>query len=252
MKSKFNFSVMAAMFAILPAATFVACDKDDDTDSGAIANNTIVAAVNNGSSYSGQIDAVKAIIGTYEKFDSETGTYVWTGDYETGSGLYVNGGFTLKLQETVADKYLLSIFEDEAMPSGGITISNPNVKRRSVTICAYKADVETGGVFNYHTADETWYGTLLYVNGDVSLTGSTTDDDGESTYIEKYNVHLKKGWNMVYGKEVEKESSSEFELTTTVPTGLQWYFYDDGDSKSQQATASASLKKRLQAFGRTR
>ncbi|MDR1673008.1 MAG: hypothetical protein LBS09_06070 [Bacteroidales bacterium] len=249
MKSKFNFSMMAAMFAILSVATFVACDKDDDTDSGAIADNTIVAAVNNGSSYSGQIDAVKAIVDADEEYDSETGTYVLTG-YEAGSAPYVNGGFTLKLQATVADKYLGPMFDDEDEEIPGITISNPNVKVNSTIILAYKADVLTGLLY-YRTADETWDGILLYANGDISITGSTTDDDGESTYIEKYNVHLKKGWNMIYGKEVEKESGYEYELTSTAPTGLQWYFYDSDNSKSQQATAGASLKKRLQAFGVT-
>jgi hypothetical protein len=251
MKSKFNFSMMAAMFAILPAATFVACDKDDDKDSGAIANNTIVAAVNNGSSYSGQIDAVKALVGADEEFDFETGTYVWTGGYEVGSTPYVNGGFTLKLQETVADKYLDPMFEDEEIPSG-LTVSNPNVMENSTIILAYKADVLTG-ILNYRTADETWYGELLYVNGDVSTTGSFTEVDDGLTYIAKYNLHLKKGWNMAYGKYNRDDHVYEFELTTTVPAGLQWYFasYDDV-GKSQQATAGASLKKRLQAFGRTR
>jgi hypothetical protein len=55
-------------------------------------------------------------------------------------------------------------------------------------------------------------------------------------------------------KKVKKSDQVyEYESTTTIPAaGLQWYFHDGDDSKSQQATAGASLKKRLQAFGKTR
>jgi hypothetical protein len=214
-------------------------DRDDDEKNGSIPDNTIIATVENGSNLNGKVDSVMAMI-VYQKSNGGLDYYV------VASAPYSNSGFILKLPENVNDSYLgigISRFIDIL---DGITVSNPNVKiGAAMFIDAYKAGDNTG--YFYHGIAD-WKSMLMYVNGDLSITGSDTNtgtlnleyhEDGLTggtyTYTYKYNVHLKKGWNMVYTKTVNEESAekgnytikNEYEATTTVPSGTKWYFVDN-------------------------
>jgi hypothetical protein len=237
---KRNF-LMMALVCLFTVVAISSCKKDDDDD-GSI-GNTLTVTVENGSSLNEKIDAVKVEI-EYGKLSS----YDWD-TYEATNAPYSNGGFTLTLPETVSDTYL------EAFDAGdfeeGITVSNFNVKTGYAYIEAYKADDNTG--FFYHgtgTADEDWEGELVYSNGDVSITGSYTDtydwedSDGvhTETYTEKYNVHLKKGWNRVYEKDTEKGNNTyEEETTTTVPSGAKWYYFDYSSKSLSSRVSKVSI-----------
>jgi hypothetical protein len=191
-----------------------------------VTNDTIITAiVENGSSLNGKVDTVKAE-SEYEKSNEDWDYYLFA------SAPYSNGGFTLKLPKDVSDLYLSALSEAEFPDS--ITVSNRNVKVGQVDLSAYMSNYQTGA-FYHGTID--WFSVLMYANGDVSITGSHTytetyDLDGDDlpetyTYIEKDNVHLKKGWNMVYMRETVKENNTyEDEVTTTVPSDAKWYFID--------------------------
>ncbi|MDR1584027.1 MAG: hypothetical protein LBS55_12375 [Prevotellaceae bacterium] len=231
---KRNF-LMMAFVSLFTVVAISSCNKDDDDDGkeGGNIDNTITATVEHGNSYNGKIDSVKAKI-----YPPKKNSYLVT--LVAASTNYSNGGFTLKLPETVSDTYLSAFDDDNFYVDNGITISNRNVKISQTYIEAYKAN-DVVGEFYYGTADWYWYGRPTYSNGDVSITGSMTeehnsDGDGDGvdethTYTTKFNIHLKKGWNMVYGKEGEYEE----EYTTTAPSGAKWYYEDyyESDTSSQ-------------------
>jgi hypothetical protein len=190
------------------------------TSSSSNIEGILTVTVEDGSSFNGKIDSVK--VGIYG--EEEDSYYVMT------SAPYSNGGFTLNLPETVSDTYLSELGD----LGDSITVSNLEVKGAIVNIRAYKADDDIGRF--YHgtgTADEDWESDLMYSNSDVSITGSDTstsnweDSDGvhTDTYIKKYNVHLKKGWNIVYSRETEKGNNThEEEKTTIAPSDAKWYY----------------------------
>jgi hypothetical protein len=208
------------------AALASSCKKDDEENSGGggstSAAYTVTAQVENGNSYNAQIDSVKMLI---YKYVEETGEIELVSTI--ASAAYHNGGFTLKLPATVSNAYL-SELGAVGLGAGldGITISNPSVKTTSGTaIVAYKSG-EQAGNFIYSAATLfVGQGQYVYANGDVSLTGSVTDSDTYGMAM-KYNVQLKKGWNMVYTKL--NMNSMEFEMTTQEPSGLKWRYYPGG------------------------
>jgi hypothetical protein len=206
MKSKSKF-LWAALMSLMLMAVFNSCEKedDDDTGGGVVSNNTITAKVENGSDYNEEINLVKALIVTGERRNPQTGQYEWAG-HEVGSGSYSKGGFTLKLSASVEDQYL-EYLEDE-FPDG-LTISDPDVKIAFVTIVAYDESGAEIGSFELYSED--YEGILLYADGNVSITGTSADEE-EMTY----NLQLKKGWNTVYGNDDR--------ITTQTPAGLKWYF----------------------------
>jgi hypothetical protein len=223
MKKKFSIMAFVSLFTVVALCS---CSKDDNGDdnggSGGIHNNTIIASVEDGNSYDGEIDVVKALVITGED------SHGWTG-YEAASSTYSNGGFKLNLTATVSDEYLGGEFKN--IPDG-ITVNNPNVKTEWGLVIAYKSDRQIGE-FYYGKDCESY---LMYANGDLSITGSYTDYDGD---LEKYNVHLKKGWNMVYEMDTEtKDGKEEYEVTTQAPVGSKWYY----DAYSSYYKSSVSHK----------
>ncbi|MDR1680341.1 MAG: hypothetical protein LBS12_00955 [Prevotellaceae bacterium] len=218
MKKNFLMTALVSLFTVVAISS---CNKDDDDDDqGGGIDNTITATVENGSSLNGKIDLVEVVV--YR----ENGI-----SHAVASAPYSNGGFTLTLPETVGDMYL-DAFED--MPVT-MTVSDYNVKTSQADIRASKAGVKTG--WFYHGTPE-WAGILIYSTGDVSVTGTSTDtytydanEDGvNETYTEiwKYDVQLKKGWNMMYIKEIEKGNNTiECENNSIVPSGAKWYYEED-------------------------
>jgi hypothetical protein len=228
---KKNFLKMAVV-SLFVVVALCSCDKDEEeneNNGGVIQGNTVSVAVENGSAYSGKIDAVKALIVTGEKstLDPETNRYYyyWTG-HEMATAAYNNGTFTLSLPETLSDEYLDDEFIEElldtdngALPKG-VTASNSQLKGEWVKILAYRSGKEVG---EFYYATEECESNLLYADRDISITGIHTETDGD---VNKYSLHLKRGWNMIYEKDTEKGNSTEYELTTTAPAGVKW-IYDE-------------------------
>jgi hypothetical protein len=143
-----------------------------------------------------------------------------------GRATLADGKLTLRLNTTVADEYLNAlsdVFEDD------VKVSNKNVKIGLANVYAYKSS-STIGRFYYGTGveEEDGGGLLVYANGDVSITYTRTDteteDDGDKIY---FNVHLKKGWNIMYQKVVVDDAKDEEydEITTVTPSGAaKWYY----------------------------
>ncbi|MDR1199709.1 MAG: hypothetical protein LBK94_11990 [Prevotellaceae bacterium] len=207
MKKKFFMMAFVSLFAV---AALCSCSKDDENENetGAI-QNIITAAVENGASYSEIIDTVKAEVEDY-----------YGSDAIIARAPYTNGGFTLTLPASLSAQYLSAA---DYIPQG-ITVSNPNVKGGSVGLYAYKSGFEAG---EFYYGTNNCMGQLIYVDGDVIITGSSTVTYG-ATFTIKINVHLKEGWNMVYAKLTPKANDSyETELTIKVPAGAKWHFDSD-------------------------
>jgi hypothetical protein len=208
MKNIFTLMILAAAIA------FAACGEDeggkgDDGGSSAIPNNTVTVAVENGASYSGEIDTVKLVI--------ERG-----GMHVIASFPYSGGNFTITLPASVDDEYLDPMDMDD-LPSG-ITTSNRDVKGGAAYLYAYKSGQLVGDIYRGTAQSERYfYGYLLYLAGDVSITGTGTDGD----YTTEYRVNGKKGWNMWYTTRGTNLTSRL--VTTEAPTGAKWYFleYDE-------------------------
>jgi hypothetical protein len=209
-------TVFVCLFTV---AVICSCKKDDDNENGGNGiskDNTITATVVNGLSF--DADVVKLEI-DYEKSNGEWDVYV------VENAHYVDGGFILHLPEKVDDMYL-SIPEEDEEFYDNVTVSNRNVKYSMCYLCAYKSDDYAG--YFYHGIGD-WRSSLVYANGYLDITGSYTEtDDYSYTTVYKYNVHLKKGWNMVYDVDRSNgNNTSEYEVTSTAPLGAEWCF-DEG------------------------
>jgi hypothetical protein len=202
MKKRFFRTAFVCLFAVVALCS---CNKDDNNgnngSTSVIVNNTITATVEYGSSYKDKVDSVIAII------DGN--------NYKTANSVYNDGKFTLKLLSPIGDTLLGKFFND-SIPAGVIE-SDTTVKTGDVHIHAHKAGKRSGTF--YHGTTE-WTSRLVYSNKNVTITGSTTRDD---KHTEKYDVNLKKGWNIVYEKDIDKGDS---EITTQMPDNAKWYYED--------------------------
>jgi hypothetical protein len=213
---KKNFKMMAFV-CLFTVAALISCSKDDDNngaDSGAI-SNVLTVVVENGSNHNSMIDVVKLL------------AFGTNGEDVLAESDYTDGRFTLNLPNPLGSQYLNPV--GDIAPYSGITVSNRNVKIGDAALCAFKENEETG---YFYTASGNWEGELVYVDGDVSITGTYSDTEEEDgvTYTEtiRYNMNLKKGWNIFYSKSTEDGNTETTEITTTVPAGVKWYFYSYG------------------------
>ncbi|MDR2130838.1 MAG: hypothetical protein LBP56_06715 [Odoribacteraceae bacterium] len=210
MKKHFSMMVFVSLFT---AVALCSCGKDDDDGPSGAFDGAVVVAVQNGSSYSSKVDSVKVLIVTGENYDQETGSYSWAGP-TVAKAAYNGGNFTFQLPATVSSTYLDVLFDN---PPAGVSISDSKVKTAIARVLAYK-EGEQVGEFYYSTGE--WTTIFVYVNGDLSVTGTATDDTGDGgQYTSKFNAHLKQGWNKLY---VQADENKE-EQTTKTPAGtLKW------------------------------
>ncbi|MDR1273713.1 MAG: hypothetical protein LBK12_04110 [Odoribacteraceae bacterium] len=200
--------IMASTLAIAAfAVTTISCGKDDDDEPNgeAIQNNAITIVVENGGGYG--MNFVGSLAGCVVKLEVGSQTLAET--------LFGVNGFTLKLPASV-DASLL----DEIGRGGilqGLTVSNPKVKMVTTWLRTYQSEERVGEF--YHGVGE-WKGYAVYADGNVNITGSFTDNAGKWTF----NAQLKKGWNVLYEKMIEKENrnENEYEAVTRVPEGASW------------------------------
>jgi hypothetical protein len=210
MKRNFLKTAFVCLFTVVALSS---CEKDDDkNDPGGITDNTLTVVVENGNSYNTRIDEVKA-----EIFEDDEPILTLT------SAEYKNGGFTLTLPEDVSSRYLESF--DDNIPDG-VKVSNKNVKMGFMSLEAYKSNDNVG---YFYLGSEDCEGEFVYVDGDLSITGTVTSTDNwwgeEVTEIIKYSINLKRGWNTVYFYGTMNGDTYNSECTTTAPAGAKWYFY---------------------------
>jgi hypothetical protein len=209
MKRRVLEMALVSLFAII---AFSSCEKDDDGNGGnsIVKDNTITAEVEDGSDYDDLIDEVRV---------SFMGS-----NYKTAGFDFINGGFVLELDPEVDDQYLTTLENRLDIPedAGGVKVSNRKVKIEIGQIEAYGSRSYRVGSIFHGTKD--WEGILTYANGDVDVTGSVTGKEEDYTFTLKYNLHLKKGWNMMYEKETESKNNESVEYTSQVPSGARWYF----------------------------
>jgi hypothetical protein len=209
-----NFRKGIAVVAICLAGVtvFSGCDKDGNGRIGGNASKITATNVINSSS---QIATVKAEI-------------YWETSTDWGSDAiaqvpYKDNGFTLELPATVLDKYLYLLAED--VPDG-ITISDKTAKcNMTIDIKAYDNKANNIGGF-YLSNGESAYAMWAYVDKNVTIKGEY-EESGRIFY--KYNMDLKKGWNVVYiNSSTDKSVYERITITTQKLSGVNfsWYFLD--------------------------
>ena len=227
----------------LTSAVFYSCDKDDDKGGNTL--KITATGVVNGSD---QITTVKAII----YLEDSDGVDVMA------QAAYKNNGFTLELPATIDVKYLNSIGDFGDIQT--ITISNKDAKVLFwEDIYGYDKDGNEIGYFYLLEGNENsgYYTSWMYADRNLTITGEIKDVDEYSTYIEKYDLQLKKGWNVVYDSYVESVDGSGKEVdtysyTTKKPAGVNysWIFYSyEEDFRSAKVDAK-SVEKNRSAFSK--
>jgi len=235
MKNK-KFYALSVVACFCAGIVFTGCNKDDDPVYSSI--TSINAKVENGTMY--DFDKVKAVM--YNDHDEE--------EFVVAEGNYTNGGFLINLPETVDQRYLSPMIEqdgEELFPEW-LTISDPSVMGGGISLEGYKSGSYQGDFYYMNMTQSeslTNYSlsmseaTFLYVDKNVTLKGSHTETErieGIQVPIKfSANAPLKKGWNILYltvnmtikisGTQISANGTTT--ITTKNPGGLKWYYEDD-------------------------
>ncbi len=139
---------------------------------------------------------------------------------------YVDKSFKLTL--TTPDDSQLEEFPP-APPESTIEVSDWSARTTFVVeIEGRNASGEYIDDFWYETDDFRIYAQYMYADKDVDITGTLVKSDAYGTYSEKYDVHLKKGWNLTYYEEGFGEATGVYicHMYTELPAGkmLRWDF----------------------------
>jgi len=241
MKKRFlNFGLFLALG--LTTAVFNSCDKDDNNDGSTNDGNASKITATNVINGSTQIKTVKAL-------------FYWESDDDYGSDAiaqapYQNNGFTLELPATVGAKYLETIDEDDLE---GISVSDKNSKLFFVNdLRGYNEDDDEVGYFylEEENDDSEHYTSWIYVDRDVTIKGEYNEiyEEYDAEYIGKYDLTLKKGWNIVYDSNTDSYKNGRYvysyTYTSKKPTGVSytWYFYEDDHAYGSASVALKSAK----------
>jgi len=218
---------------ICSAIVLTGCNKNDNSSGGgAISTNVKVV---NGSSYS--FDKVKAVM--YYGNDYE---------YVVDETNYSNGGFSINLPATIDNTYLLPVIDvdEDDQSLSWATVSDNTAVGNGINIEGYESGSYMGD-FYYGTASQNQTstsisvymseGTYIYVDKNVTITGSTTEtdvSDGLTVNVKStINATLKKGWNIMYytisisANGNDGIANGTLSITTKDPGGLKWYYEDD-------------------------
>ncbi|MDR1199265.1 MAG: hypothetical protein LBK94_09705 [Prevotellaceae bacterium] len=222
MKKLLTVTCICAGFAL------AGCSNDDD--STPTSQDFIIDArnVENGNSYTAQIDSVKAVV-NYEEHYTPDDEFYATYDVFASTN-YVNGGFMMTLPAKVDSKYLSGFYHPDF---DDLTVSDMNAKYISIQpseqIFASKSGKLTGKFFYGNRIDDNnrIYVIYVYVDRDVVINGSRTYEVGYFDQTDIFdNVILKKGWNEIYESSTHDYDTkvSESVSTNTKPNGLKWSF----------------------------
>lgn len=211
-KSVFSFFSFVLFLSVL-SASFTACNKDDDDGDSSTVGSKITATVSGVGS--GQVDTVVLYYSAHATYEL------------IAKAAFKNNGFTMELPETLPSRYLETLKND--MPAG-VAISDASAKGCfNTSIRALKNDSFVGDIeyLNFSGKEEDYktgaaYVELVFVDRDVTITGTDTNDD----YTQQYNCNLKKGWNYIADVYKGEDSNKKdiYEATTSLPGGLKWYF----------------------------
>lgn len=203
---KMKKTLLLASVSLLAASTFWACnkDKDKDKDGGESSLTQLVIS-----------DVVTEFPDMLLRTDSIK-LIVWDTDNQTNvvlsSAAYTDGKATLNLPASLDDKFLGKLEGDpKQFAFNRSNMSNPDVKGGGVSLRS-----SSYGTFYHGTTDKKWRGNLIYINGNLTVTGTATIDDGK--YTLKYSIDAKKGWNIFYWQDDDNPA----EITTQPPTGAKW------------------------------
>jgi hypothetical protein len=263
MKAKNIFAIMT-MAAVVGTTAMVACSKKsgDPVPNPFVPNADgtlpVTVAVENGTTYSSQIDSVK--IGGW--VDNKGDVYLTTVPY-------VSGGFSFTLPATVAAANLSPYFDDNDLDDmEGLTISNKNVKAFAVDFLhAYKnGNPNYVGYFEYEGEsgdldEKAGTGTFMkeieaefvYVDADCNISGSAKVDFSElEGGTLNASVSLKKGWNVLYEiveyKNIKWQAGGDptfdFVMTsTTAPqSGVKWTYTPNSNFESGKISRGLGVK----------
>jgi hypothetical protein len=67
--------------------------------------------------------------------------------------------------------------------------------------------------------DDDNFAILIYVDKNVTMTGTGTYTSGGNTYTRKYNCSLKTGWNYIFAS---MSGTTETYTTGAAPSGYKW------------------------------
>ena len=141
-------------------------------------------------------------------------------DWETTADV-VNGKFTLTLP-VPANKYLEDI-DDEA-PEGA-TITPSDAKWAYARFYLKKAS-QIGRIVLYYEGTTSYVVvSYMYVDKDMSITGTYSEEDDGDVFIFTYNAKLKKGWNAFIATYIEAKNGDYLCTVTAngnIPSGARW------------------------------
>ena len=190
----------------LSMLVFAGCRKEEIETPPTLVNNVITAKVEKGKNYDSVFKTVKA------------NTVYLPENYVVAFGLYVDGGFSLTLPESIDFGRLLPITNEFAF--SGATISNHSARVLMISIDGYDSDDNKVDYFVYKHKSANIIGYLIYVDRDVKITGS----DG----YNMYNMDIKKGWNMAFNKNNGYGYQTN-NFTNVDQTNYRWYRNRDLD-----------------------
>lgn len=225
----------------LTTTVFNSCEKDDDFDGGTTDVNTSKITATNVINGTTKIKTVKAL--AYWVSDDED-----NGIDTIAQAPYQNNGFTLELPATLGAKYLEPLNEVDLE---GFFVSDRNFKSHILygLIGYNEEDDKIGHFFLEEENDDSEHYTFwIYVDRDVTIKGEYNEvDDG---YIIKYDLSLKKGWNIVYHSQTESYENGRdlysYTISNNKPSGVNytWNFYDNyAYSSARVALKSAKNSK---------
>ena len=223
---------LIAVFAV--SVVITSCDKGDNVPATSIVNNNISVTV---SDVDPEVTNVKLLVNSEINidwfWDEEAGKIIGTTTSVTGeeiaSGSFINGKLSMNLPATVDSKCLTPMYDDMEVPAG-VSMSNNNVEGTGgVFLVGYDKDENVSGLFFYGKLDEKTrqiiMAALIYVDNDVIITGTYSNNDEIIKSTITYDCNFKKGWNFMY---VLISGDGEGRLigrtTTENPGGLKWVF----------------------------
>ena len=227
MKKFFAFNLFAAAM-IAAAVSFVGCDPPGG--GGITPYGETVTVV-------GDMTQISGTIANIEDLDGIDGLSLRLIDWEDVEGsremapvvlsstaIAADGSFTLSLPATMKTKNMYPVSEELDAP--GVTISNPDVLLGGGDLYIYSGETRVGHVnyegYHYTASSETDVDAgLVFVSGNVTATGS----GGESGERYVYDISLKGGWNWNYLVEEYTDDEDIMTVTTTLPAGVEMFFY---------------------------
>jgi len=173
------------------------CEKKDIELEAKPHDGIIIASIKNGNELGEryQIATVAAI-----SFSDDLYFNGWEGDV-IATANFINGGFTMKLPETVSDEFLRKFNNKYGK------VDNPNAGIACVTFFkSYNTEGIHVGYFDYLSNKKYWYpANFWYTDSDVTLTS------GRGSYLS-----LKRGWNIQYENE-EALNNMKWEFSNVNP-----------------------------------